>query len=268
MLTNQDHWRNRHRRIGTHKPSWKDRIRLRVGADSRDSYPDFQVFKFIAKHVPMAKPGHKLLEIGCAPGRYMLRMWRMLGYEPHGVDYSKEGVVASRLTLSRNHLKEESTVFYADATSIGFLDEHREGYDVVMSRGLIEHFTGDKLQAMLDAHMHLCKPGGWLIITIPNLFSFSYGYLRRKHSHVLEEHNLTLMTDACAFVRAMARAFKDYPAFTNIHFGQVGTWAWFGPGNKSKLNALLDLLCFALLWGYDIPSRWSPQFVCVARKKG
>ena len=261
MLTNEHHWRNRHRRIGTHKPSWKDRIRLRVDADPRDSYPDFQVFKFIAKHVPMAKPGQKLLEIGCAPGRYMLRMWSILGYDPFGVDYSKEGVIRTRHTFADLPL-DVGIVFHADATSIGFLDEHHERYDVVMSRGLIEHFTGTKLQAMLDAHMHLLKPGGWLIVTIPNLFSFSFRHLARRHQDVLDKHNLSIMADLCAFVGL----FKRLP-LTELHFTQCGTWAWFCPGNKSKLNSLMDLLCFALLRGYDIPWRWAPQFVCVAKKK-
>ena len=40
-------------------------------------------------------------------------------------------------------------------------------FDVVMSRGFIEHF--DEPSSVVDRHLDLLKPGGLLVVSIPNL---------------------------------------------------------------------------------------------------
>jgi 2-polyprenyl-3-methyl-5-hydroxy-6-metoxy-1,4-benzoquinol methylase len=43
----------------------------------------------------------------------------------------------------------------------------REAFDVVLSGGFIEHFTD--VAAIVQKHLQLLKPGGRLVVMIPNL---------------------------------------------------------------------------------------------------
>ena len=60
-----------------------------------------------------------------------------------------------------------------------------------MSKGFIEHF--DDVKSVIDRHMQLLKPGGYLIVTIPNLNGANYllGWLFDEGA--IPRHNVTIM---------------------------------------------------------------------------
>lgn len=50
----------------------------------------------------------------------------------------------------------------------------KERFDVVISFGFAEHFTGANRTAILDAHFYLLKENGVAIIAVPNAYCFPY----------------------------------------------------------------------------------------------
>lgn len=258
-LTTPAHWEAKQQAIGTHRPSWKDRIRTSLGAEPGESYKDFQVSRCIAETLPY-NPTWQAIELGCAPGRYILRMHRDLGYEPWGVDYTTTGVVRTEEQFI-THGQPREHVIFADVLDDSFQAQFEGGFDVVMSRGLVEHF--EDTEPILRAHLRLLRPDGWLVIGIPNMYSFSYRHLQKHAPEVLTAHNLRLMEDPLAFLQMFSPVAH---ILREVHIKHLGTWQWYGPGSKTRWNSLVHHALFALLRGRDIRTRWAPYYLAIARK--
>jgi len=132
--------------------------------------------------------GGKGLEIGSAPGRVSIELWRRLGIVPFGLEYTKAGVQAQK-TLYRRFGLSEDLVMYGDLFDDAWRKPHAEAFDLVASFGFIEHF-GDP-GAVLTRHLELLRPGGLLVVTVPNLNDSTwYGWLvRRFNPAVYAIHN-------------------------------------------------------------------------------
>jgi 2-polyprenyl-3-methyl-5-hydroxy-6-metoxy-1,4-benzoquinol methylase len=123
----------------------------------------FGYFNDVAKHLPLATPTTELsfLEIGCAPGGILAEFCVRLGYTAYGLDY----------TLSPQKIE---AYLRSEGVKVGrvyqndFLSWQPERqFDVVASFGFIEHF--DDPAAVVDRHFELVRPGGYVVITLPNL---------------------------------------------------------------------------------------------------
>ena len=64
-------------------------------------------------------------------------------------------------------------------------------HDVVYSLGLIEHF--EDFGAVARRHLRLLKPGGTLMLGVPNLRGINHWFRRRLAPRSLREHNLDAM---------------------------------------------------------------------------
>lgn len=137
------------------------------------------------------KPGPlKIIEIGSAPGGFLKECHTRFGFEPYGVEYSPLGASVNRENFNSWGL-DPNNVFESDFFANDFQSAHRAEFDVVVSRGFIEHFTD--LPPVIDAHVNLLKPGGTLVITIPNYSGLNYmlGLLTVRMWYPL--HNIDLM---------------------------------------------------------------------------
>lgn len=56
-------------------------------------------------------------------------------------------------------------------------EEMRDLYDVVISIGLIEHFSKDDTRQAVETHFFSCKPGGLVLLTFPTP-TLSYRFIR------------------------------------------------------------------------------------------
>lgn len=153
------------------------------GAD-RDEPPRFDFFEEIARDLPRA-PDLTFFEIGCAPGRMLAKFCRELGYEAHGIDYAADAEgIADYL---RRHRVRVGAVHHGDFFSWTPL----RTYDIVASFGFIEHF--DDPAGALDRHFALVRPGGHVVVGVPN---FARGQ-RLLHwlfdRENLRRHNLACM---------------------------------------------------------------------------
>jgi cyclopropane fatty-acyl-phospholipid synthase-like methyltransferase len=127
--------------------------------DAHDEPPGFIFFEEIARHLPR-QPGLSFLEIGCSPGRILAKFCSELGYQAHGIDFADDPQrIAAYL---RAHGVEVGEIHDADL----FSWEPGRTYDIVASIGFVEHF-GDP-GAVIDRHFELVRPGGHVVVGVPN----------------------------------------------------------------------------------------------------
>lgn len=141
------------------------------------------------------KQGLLGLEIGSAPGRLSIELWRRLGIIPHGLEYTEAGVRAQQALYRRFGLAEELAM-RGDLFDAAWRARHAEAFDLVASFGFIEHFSDPR--DVVEKHLELLRPGGVLVVTVPNLNEKTwYGRLaRRFNPAVYAIHNTRTCTRA------------------------------------------------------------------------
>jgi SAM-dependent methyltransferase len=129
--------------------------------------------------------GH-VLEIGCAPGRWLAFLSRQFGLGVSGIEYTADGAAATRRNLRLLGVRN------ADIREADFLTTTPSPiYDVVVSFGFVEHFTD--VGAVIRRHAAWTRPGGQVIIGVPN-FRGVHGWLQKGlDPEVLARHNLAIM---------------------------------------------------------------------------
>ena len=128
----------------------------------------------------------EVLEIGCAPGRWLAFFAREFGLGVAGIELTPDGAAATRRNL------EMLGVPHADIRETDFLiATPSPSYDVVVSLGFVEHFTD--VDAVIARHAAWLRPGGRLIIGVPN-FRGVHGWLQKRlDPEILAHHNLEIM---------------------------------------------------------------------------
>jgi 2-polyprenyl-3-methyl-5-hydroxy-6-metoxy-1,4-benzoquinol methylase len=132
----------------------------------KEAYNNQQLWRDLYPRLLPREPGHSIIEIGSAPGLRMLEFHARMGYEPFGVEYSDTGVEVNRRLFKGQGLPEQN-VIHADFFSTDFQSEHRDRFDIVLSWSFMEHF--DNPEDVVRKHAAILKPGGILIVMIPNL---------------------------------------------------------------------------------------------------
>jgi len=242
------------------KPFWDDRL-----ASSTLSYQEGYkpaAFDLWGAYLPPG-PGKSCLEIGCFPGRNLIFLHKKLGYYPMGVDYT---VHLSRVpTLFKQEGIEEYRLLQTD-----FL-ELPAGIkaDLVFSMGFVEHF--DNFEAVLRKHVEHTKPGGYIVVEIPN-FRYCQYYLHKLFdAEILRKHVLKVMRPK-VLAEGLQRAGATVIMST---YWETFDW-WCDNSPQSRLAGAL-CRCLYLLsnqtkWylkrlDWDrVPNRWfSPFIVCIAK---
>jgi len=86
------------------------------------------------------RKGQRVIEVGSAPGLHLLEVRSRFGLDPFGVEYAPAGVALNRQNFQQAGVNPDQ-VIEADFFSEGFLAAHQGKFDVVLSRGFIEHFS-------------------------------------------------------------------------------------------------------------------------------
>ncbi|HJQ23329.1 MAG TPA: class I SAM-dependent methyltransferase [Blastocatellia bacterium] len=230
ILSEKQHWDLVHQQhqaptaspaagLGGERKSWRRRctawLKRRLGERGvrwiLQSHHDHIYWNTIVKKYFPDLRGARFLEVGSAPGELLVKHHQALGCVPFGIDYSEPGVEANRQVFRAQGLNPDN-VFCADFFGEAFQAQHRESFDVVFSAGFIEHFTDAR--RVVDHHLNLLKPGGYLVIGIPNLRGVNYWLLRAFYKELLDIHNLDIMRRS-AFAQLfdaskVERRFCDY----------------------------------------------------------
>lgn len=169
----------------------------------RLSYHHHRLFRVILPSLLPHEPGLKIVEIGSAPGRFLVDFKEIFGYDPYGIEYSEVGVKNNRAVFAQHGIDPDH-VIQGDALDPDLIDAWRESFDIVMSMSFIEHFQDSA--AVIRAHVELLKPGGHLVVIAPNLSGVNrrlYGFFNPED---LAAHNLAITN-----LKAFRRLFDCLP---------------------------------------------------------
>jgi len=212
-----------------------------------------------------------VLELGSAPGTYLVELHRQFGVNPWGVDYSAVGAAMNRRTFQAAGLN-PSQVIEADIFAPAFQNRYAERFDVVLSRGFLEHFTDP--ERAVAAHCRLLRRGGHLVVQIPNYRGGNYALKRLFCPGNLAAHNRKIMR----LVRF--RQLFQRPDLHALFCGYLGTChlnlcqpepgrAWLRPLYE-LLSATQVLLNGPLCWTFGAAgpeSAWISPYLAFAGRK-
>lgn len=171
----------------------RNKLKSQFWVGTRDYYNLLSRFIF---------PDADVLDIGCAPAKTLAWVVKKKKAKATGLDYSKNGIEVSKwlfeqMGLNGNFLCED--IFQTTLA--------KETFDVVISAGFIEHF--DDPTEVIDAHINLVKPGGVVLIVIPN-----YGGIYGRVQHFFNQdnlhiHNLNMMNTEALKRMALKNSFTQ-----------------------------------------------------------
>jgi SAM-dependent methyltransferase len=128
-----------------------------------------------------------VLEVGCAPGKWLAWLAASEGKKVAGLDFASGGVDETRRRLAAAGVSGD--IRCEDV----FRHSFEPGtFDAVYSAGVVEHF--DDPRPCLAAHLGLTKPGGRVVVLVPH-YGGLYGRLQRRlDPGNLAIHNLSIMS--------------------------------------------------------------------------
>lgn len=234
------------------------------------SYEDYLLCEVIyKKHMP-GTSGLKVLEVGSAPGDHLVRLSQRYGFIPYGIEYSESGYELNREVFASNSI-DPNNVIYADFFSDEVHEQYRGAFDIVISRGFIEHFTD--VRSVVEKHINLLAEGGLLIISIPNLNGVNYALGRFFHKELIPLHNLSIMRKQ-EFMelfdkQGLSTLFCNY--YGTFNFGlfntKKGTFQSLALSVCMKLQLFLNIALRLLLKEKGAESQsFSPCLMFIGRK--
>lgn len=167
---------------------WKT-LKLPIGVDWGFKN-DRVIGQEILDTVPQ-KPGLSVLEIGCAPGKWLSFLSKELkASKVSGIEY-----VESAANKTIENLKLQNISNFEIIKGDFFTHNFTETYDVVLSLGFIEHF--EDYEKVLLQQLDLVSKDGYLIMGIPRFIGVNY--LMQKNldkqisNKLIPGHNLKTM---------------------------------------------------------------------------
>lgn len=227
---------------------------------------------------PRLRPllGGRVLEVGCAPGRNLVRLYQTFGLDPWGVEFTDAGVARARAALTTcapawgQPPPDPAHVSQADFFDDAWLDPLRGTFDAVVSFGFIEHF--DDPRSVVARHVELLRPGGVLVVTLPNYRGINGILVRGLDPGILPAHNLDVMTPRA--VAALAGPDLDVDHAGPYGGLDVGALSASSPARRWALRGLRGVQ-----WGVNRALRalpagavpdsgwWSPYLALVGRRR-
>ena len=126
--------------------------------------------------------GQTLIEMGAGASQWLPYLHARFGFAVAGLDYSKVGCERARELLAQTSTPGEiyeGDMFAAPANLLG-------NFDVVVSFGLVEHFTDTA--AAIAACAACAKPGGMVVTMIPNMSGLHGKLYRVFDKKVFDTH--------------------------------------------------------------------------------
>lgn len=209
--------------------------------------------------------GHRLLELGCGGSAFLPYFAREFGFQVFGVDYSEQGCELARQMCAANGI-----FGHIDCADFFQAPLDLQGaFDVVVSFGVVEHFTDTA--RTLSAFAKFLRPGGLIFTTIPNMGGWVGAGQRMLAPEVFAKHEvITRETFRQAHLDAgLVLVECDYFLFTN--FGVINPGSHPSFLRRTILGALKAVT--GMVWAIEsvvgpFPANRmsSPYLICVAHK--
>ncbi|MFC1590514.1 hypothetical protein ACFL42_03390, partial [Candidatus Omnitrophota bacterium] len=145
---------------------------------------------------------------------------------------------------------------------------HSIKYDLICSFGFIEHFKGELEKQIIKKHIDMLKPGGKLILTVPNFNYGQYIICSLLNRRLLRKHNIKTMT---------LSYFKDIASLNGLNIIYLKYYGglfdfWLGDDNLNIFQLILHKILRVaryLLHNIKLNNRFfSPYIVFIAEHTG
>ena len=207
-----------------------------------------------------------LLEVGCARSVWLPYFAREFGFTISGLDYSEFGCQQSKSILESAGVT--GNIVCADLFTPP--SSLLENFDVVVSFGVIEHFTDTS--ACVKSLSQFLKPGGILISIVPNMAGWT-GILQKLLAPQVYSIHVPLNKNDLYSAHRMAGLSEISCAyFMGINLSVINIENWsknFGYKLVVKIRSAISKFFWSLeRQGLGIkPNQFtSPSIVCSARK--
>ena len=167
---------------------------------------DRSLARVLAARAP-ARAGDTVVEVGCAPGKWLVFYAERFGARVSGVEYSGMGAELSRANLAACGL--EGAIHEED-----FFAMVPQPHDIVLSFGFLEHF--EDLAGTFARHVEFVAPGGRLVLGVPNFRGVNRAVQRLADPGYLARHNTAAMS------RQRLRSFGRASALELEHLDYLG----------------------------------------------
>lgn len=162
-----------------------------------------------------------ILEIGAFPGRYLAYLASAYHLQVTGLDFNPDEEKFSRT------MRELDVEKFEYICSDFLKHTPQLQYDLVFSNGFIEHFTN--YEEVLDKHASYLKPGGAMMVMIPNK-----RYLRQIYGYLLDYKNLKAHNLECMRLDL----FEAFAKRNNLKVNYLSYYGGFGFKVHQPLNFL------------------------------
>lgn len=199
-----------------------------------------------------------LIEIGAFPGRYLAYLSARYGLRSTGLDFNPDEAkfVRSMQAMGLSDFDYECADFL----------EHQpvQHYDLVFSNGFIEHFTN--FDEVLDKHLQYLKPGGAMMVMIPNK-----RFLRSVYGDLVDRDNQRAHNLKCMSL-SVFEAFAERNGLKLVYLGYYGGFPFKVHGSLSTKQKLIYHPVRVLAKWLDpllmrFPNKWwSSAIICICYK--
>jgi 2-polyprenyl-3-methyl-5-hydroxy-6-metoxy-1,4-benzoquinol methylase len=170
---------------------------------------DAIIAKYIKAYVPKGNEKKTMLEIGCAPGKWLVFFYEALSYCVKGYEYVE---IAANKTIENLIMNQvPRTCFNVTIADFQKLEDPQM-YNVVLSLGFVEHFND--FVHILEKQLAMVKENGYLIVGVPNFLGInaiiqrlidpylkdkilpthnSKAMVKKIHSRFARDHNLQVL---------------------------------------------------------------------------
>ncbi len=132
---------------------------------------------FLQRLLPQVE-GNRVLEVGSGPAHDSIPLARR-GAKITALDCSRTGLDLAEAIYAEAKLPILTVL--GDATDLPFQDDQ---FDMCFNGGVLEHFTDEQLQPVLDEMIRVARPGGTVLAFCPNRYNIYYQtHLRRVEEH-------------------------------------------------------------------------------------
>jgi SAM-dependent methyltransferase len=154
--------------------------------------PYFEIANLeIPKIVAHLGHGLNVLDVGCGSGVHGAELKRFHGHRVFGVDLSVESIQKARTRLA--------TAYVGDVTRPEeYPFSAGERFDLILFSDILEHLTDPV--GVLGRHLFLLKPGGQMIVSLPNIaiwnvrLSLLFGSFQYQETGTLDKTHMRFFT--------------------------------------------------------------------------
>jgi SAM-dependent methyltransferase len=229
---------------------------------------DFEMVRLLAR--AGGSKACRTLELGGGGSRILPYLGRKFGFRVFGSDFSWRGCLLLKANLGLQRI--EGGVVCEDLFQSSLAPE---SFDLVYSQGLIEHF--DDSAPVIIEHLRLMKPGGKLVLVVPNLEGVQGRIFARLAPPLWQVHRVFSPTE---LVETLSRLGLEeirsgYLGSFNLLVGYDPRWSafrtwprwlWFLTHASVRLGSGLISLGFRLSPWKPHTRAWSPAFFATATK--